>query len=221
MNAKMACAAALILTLVPACEGKKEKAGPAATTAGATPAKAKGGAAPTLTAPTKPIKAGQPLLITWTGPNGPDDYIDVVDSGRVQQVGDELLAGAGLAAHQHRHVAARDARGRRLKIRKLVQPGPFRTDFIARGLEKAAGEIADYAGSARKFATFLETVNGKQPGDPVRAAEAIVKMVLDGQAPLRLPLGKYVVKKMRDKAAALTREVEQWGEVAVNTDFPN
>lgn len=103
----------------------------------------------------------------------------------------------------------------------LVQPGPFRTDFIARGLEKAAGEIADYAGSARKFATFLETVNGKQPGDPVRAAEAIVKMVLDGQAPLRLPLGKYVVKKMRDKAAALTREVEQWGEVAVNTDFPN
>ena len=102
----------------------------------------------------------------------------------------------------------------------LVQPGPFRTDFIARGLEKAAGEIADYAGSARKFATFLETVNGKQPGDPVRAAEAIVKMVLNGEAPLRLPLGKYVVKKMRDKAAALTREVEKWGEVAANTDFP-
>jgi Ca-activated chloride channel family protein len=90
MNAKMACAAALILTLVPACEGKKEKPGPAGTAAGATPAKAKGGVAPTLTAPTKPIKVGQPLLITWTGPNGPDDYIDVVDSGRVQQVGDEI-----------------------------------------------------------------------------------------------------------------------------------
>ena len=47
---------------------------------------------------------------------------------------------------------------------------------------------------------------GNFKNDPERAAELIVKMVHDGQAPLRLPLGKYVVKKMRDKAAALTRE---------------
>lgn len=102
----------------------------------------------------------------------------------------------------------------------LVQPGPFRTDFIARGLEKSATQIAAYDGSARKFATFLETVNGKQLGDPVRAAQAIVKMVLDGETPPRLPLGKYVVKKMRDKATALTREAERWGDVAAATDFP-
>ena len=101
----------------------------------------------------------------------------------------------------------------------LVQPGPFRTEFIARGLEKSAGEIADYEGSARKFARFLDSMNGKQPGDPAKAAEAIVKMVLDGEAPLHLPLGKYVVKKLRDKAAALTREAEKWEAVASATDF--
>jgi hypothetical protein len=42
----------------------------------------------TLTGPATPVKAGQPFSVTWTGPNGPDDYIDLVDAGR-QPVGDE------------------------------------------------------------------------------------------------------------------------------------
>lgn len=101
----------------------------------------------------------------------------------------------------------------------LVQPGPFRTEFIARGLEKAAASIDDYQASAGKFGRFLESMNGKQPGDPERAAAAMVKMVLDGDAPLHLPLGKYVVKKLRDKAAALTREAEKWEAVAAAAEF--
>jgi NAD(P)-dependent dehydrogenase (short-subunit alcohol dehydrogenase family) len=101
----------------------------------------------------------------------------------------------------------------------LVQPGPFRTDFIARGLEKATGQIEDYTGSAHKFARFLDGMSGKQPGDPVKAAAAIVKVVLSGEAPLHLPLGKYVIKKLRDKAAALTREAEHWESVASDTEF--
>lgn len=101
----------------------------------------------------------------------------------------------------------------------LVQPGPFRTDFIKRGLEKATDEIADYQASAGKFGRFLASMDGRQPGDPAKAAEAIVKMVLDGEAPLHFPLGGYVVKKFRDKAAALTREAEKWEAVARATEF--
>lgn len=101
----------------------------------------------------------------------------------------------------------------------LVQPGPFRTDFIARSMDKAAGEIADYQASSGKFARFLASMDGKQPGDPAKAAAAIVQMVLDGEAPLHFPLGKYVVKKLRDKAAALTREAEKWEETAAATEF--
>lgn len=101
----------------------------------------------------------------------------------------------------------------------LVQPGPFRTDFIARSMDKAAGEIADYQASSGKFARFLASMDGKQPGDPAKAAAAIVQMVLDGEAPLHFPLGKYVVKKLRDKAAALTREAEKWEAVASGTEF--
>ena len=90
MNAKRVSAAALILALIAGCNGKKDGSGSAGAAAGTTSAKVAAGAAPTLRAPTTPIKAGQPLLITWTGPNGPDDCIDVVDAGRTQKVGDEI-----------------------------------------------------------------------------------------------------------------------------------
>lgn len=101
----------------------------------------------------------------------------------------------------------------------LVQPGPFRTDFIAHSMDKAQGEIPDYQASSGKFARFLASMDGRQPGDPAKAAAAIVQMVLGGEAPLHFPLGKYVVKKLRDKAAALTREAEKWEETAAATEF--
>ncbi len=101
----------------------------------------------------------------------------------------------------------------------LVQPGPFRTDFIARGLEKAGGVIDDYANTSGKFSRLLSSMNGRQPGDPAKAAELIVETVLGGDAPLRLPLGAYMIKKMRDKSASLAREAEQWAAAAGGTDF--
>lgn len=43
-------------------------------------------------------------------------------------------------------------------------------------------------------------------------------MVQDGQSPLRLPLGKYAVKKVRDVAASRLRELEAWEQAAGETD---
>ena len=101
----------------------------------------------------------------------------------------------------------------------LVQPGPFRTDFISHGLEKATQRNDAYANSAGKFANYLAALDGKQPGDPAKAAELIVQTILAGDAPLRLPLGKYMIKKMRDKSASLLRDAEKWDIAASNTDF--
>lgn len=100
----------------------------------------------------------------------------------------------------------------------LVQPGPFRTAFISKGLDHAI-KMPEYSGSAGKFAAFLANVEGKQPGDPDRAAELIVQMVNEGKSPLRLPLGKYAVKKVRDTANQRLREVEEWEARATDTDF--
>jgi len=99
----------------------------------------------------------------------------------------------------------------------LVQPGPFRTRFIGKGMDRAPA-TETYAGSSGKFAAYLEKVDGKQPGDPDRAAALIVKMVHDSQSPLRLPLGKYAAKKIRDTAAARLRELDAWEQAAGETD---
>jgi len=66
----------------------------------------------------------------------------------------------------------------------IVQPGPFRTGFISRSLERAAGHVADYDRTSGRFLRFLETMDGKQPGDPDKAAEAIIAAVESDTPPL-------------------------------------
>lgn len=101
----------------------------------------------------------------------------------------------------------------------LVQPGPFRTDFIARSMDRAAGTIAEYQPTVGKFAAFLEGVNGKQPGDPAKAAALIVSLVDLERPPLRLALGKYAIGKVRRKQASVLRELEGWEAQGAATDF--
>jgi NAD(P)-dependent dehydrogenase (short-subunit alcohol dehydrogenase family) len=102
----------------------------------------------------------------------------------------------------------------------LVQPGPFRTDFIARSLERAANPVADYAATSGRFAQLLERVDGHQPGDPERAAAAIVNMVRHGRAPQRLVLGRYATDKVRKTLRAREAELNEWMDVGLATDFP-
>lgn len=101
----------------------------------------------------------------------------------------------------------------------IVQPGPFRTDFVRRSLTRAGNEIADYERTSGKFRRLLETIDGKQPGDPDKAAEAIIAAVESGTPPLRLVLGKYAHDKVRRKVAATERELSAWEPVSLRTGF--
>jgi NAD(P)-dependent dehydrogenase (short-subunit alcohol dehydrogenase family) len=100
----------------------------------------------------------------------------------------------------------------------IVQPGPFRTDFIARSLERAGGTIPAYESTSGKFQRFLATMDGKQPGDPARAAEAIIAAVTAEHPPLRLVLGKYAIDKTRRKFVTATRELDAWADVGLATE---
>jgi NAD(P)-dependent dehydrogenase (short-subunit alcohol dehydrogenase family) len=97
----------------------------------------------------------------------------------------------------------------------LVQPGPFRTDFIGRSLHRTARQSDAYAATVGRFAALLEKMHGRQPGDPSRAAEAILRMVAAGAAPSRLTLGAYATKKARETAEQRLREL------AANESFSN
>ena len=101
----------------------------------------------------------------------------------------------------------------------IVQPGPFRTDFIGRSLERAESHLADYDRTSGKFLRFLESMYGKQPGDPALAADAIIDAVESATPPLRLVLGKYANEKARKKLADAERERAAWEHVGRPTDF--
>ncbi len=102
----------------------------------------------------------------------------------------------------------------------LVEPGPFRTDFLGGSLAVAGQVFADYestSGQTRKAAT---TRNGAQPGDPVRAADAIVTVVTSENPPLHLPLGADAYQRAGKKLDAMRGDMEKWRELILATDFP-
>ena len=101
----------------------------------------------------------------------------------------------------------------------LVQPGPFRTEFISRSLEEASGHIPDYDRTSGKFLAFLRSMDGRQAGDPARAAEAILRVVAVDAPPLRLVLGRYANDKARRKFAAAPQELATWEHLGLPTDF--
>ncbi len=101
----------------------------------------------------------------------------------------------------------------------IVEPGPFRTDFIGRSLERVPTPLSAYEPTVGKFLNFLNQIEGQQPGDPVKAAKAIIQMVEAEDPPLRLVLGKYAYRKFRQKIEQLTAELNRWESVGIATDF--
>lgn len=101
-----------------------------------------------------------------------------------------------------------------------VEPGPFRTDWAGRSLKQTPSQIAEYAATAGKRIAATETRSGKQPGDPVRAAQAMIDVFKDARPPRHLVLGAFGVDAVTAKLKERLAEVEAWRAVGVATDFP-
>ena len=100
----------------------------------------------------------------------------------------------------------------------LVIPGPFRTEFIGRSLENPP-HLAAYERSVGKFGTYLEKINGRQPGDPASAAKTIIDLLDAEKPPFRFILGAYANTMFARKLAAQEAEMMQWKETGSATDF--
>ena len=101
----------------------------------------------------------------------------------------------------------------------IVEPGPFRTDFLGRSMHKAPHEIQDYV-QTHELRRRMAAGSGKQAGDPVRAAHAMLDTVEMEHPPLRLPLGSITVDRWRKKVEQLGQAADQWEQVARGADFP-
>ena len=102
----------------------------------------------------------------------------------------------------------------------IVEPSGFRTDWAGRSANEAPTEIADYADTAGKNRRNIREASGRQPGDPVRAAEAIIKAVESDAPPLHLLLGKAALRGANYKLDLMKRNFDAWEETTIGADFP-
>ena len=102
----------------------------------------------------------------------------------------------------------------------VIAPSGFRTDWAGRSANNSKVVIDDYAPSAHKNKDAIRGYSGNQPGDPVRAAKAIVDAVEAENPPLRLLLGVAALKGARNKVDELKRDFDTWEATTIGADFP-
>jgi NAD(P)-dependent dehydrogenase (short-subunit alcohol dehydrogenase family) len=102
----------------------------------------------------------------------------------------------------------------------LVEPSGFRTDWAGRSANESARQIDDYMATAGTTRAGVRASSGKQPGDPVRAAKAIVMAVASGNPPHHLLLGNDAFDGAMAKLDELRKDFAAGEAVARAADFP-
>ncbi|MGX7704361.1 oxidoreductase [Methylobacterium sp. Gmos1] len=101
-----------------------------------------------------------------------------------------------------------------------VEPGPFRTDWAGRSLVQTVSRIADYAETAGARMKATAEISGTQAGDPVRAAEAMIRLTESASPPRHLVLGAFGFKAVTERLRARLKEIEASEAVSRGADYP-
>ena len=99
----------------------------------------------------------------------------------------------------------------------IVEPGAFRTGLF--GAASASTQTEAYAGTVGSTRQMIDANNGRQPGDPAKAAAAILTALNAERTPLRLPLGDDVVDAVLGHLDSVRTEISAWEKVARDTAF--
>jgi NAD(P)-dependent dehydrogenase (short-subunit alcohol dehydrogenase family) len=97
----------------------------------------------------------------------------------------------------------------------IVEPGAFRTRFFA--ATSQSGQIADYSATVGRTRQMVQASDGQQPGDPAKAAAAIIAAIDAPVTPLRLPLGDDAVDAISSHLDAVRAELATWEKIARDT----
>ena len=101
-----------------------------------------------------------------------------------------------------------------------IEPGAFRTDWAARSMWESATPIGDYDDTVGSRKTMIKEFANHLPGDPRKAADAVLMVTGLDDPPLRLLLGRDVLKAVRDKLATFSASIDEWASVTKDVEFP-
>ncbi len=101
-----------------------------------------------------------------------------------------------------------------------IEPGAFRTDWAARSMQESSTPISDYDENVGARKTMIKEFANHLPGDPRKVAEAVLMVTTLDEPPLRLLLGRDVLKAVRDKLGEMSASIDEWEAVTKDVNFP-
>jgi len=99
-----------------------------------------------------------------------------------------------------------------------VAPGSFRTDWAGRSMVRAPRSIDDYDALFDPIRSAREAKSGHQPGDPVKAAQAVLQVIDSDAPPRHLLLGSDALQLVRAKLASMAGSIDAWEQLSRSTD---
>jgi len=100
-----------------------------------------------------------------------------------------------------------------------VEPGGFRTDWAGRSMVRAERSISDYDAVFEPLRANRAARNGKQAGNPEKAAEVMLALIASDNPPAHLLLGRDAISLVREKLGLLKSEFDAWEQISASTDF--
>lgn len=101
-----------------------------------------------------------------------------------------------------------------------VQPGAFRTDWSGRSMQRSPRRMPEYADTVGSRLDMIAAIDGKQPGDPRRAAQLFVQLATMDEPPPTLLLGRGMLESYRDKLRDIEARLDAWESATVSVDYP-
>jgi NAD(P)-dependent dehydrogenase (short-subunit alcohol dehydrogenase family) len=139
-------------------------------------------------------------------------------AGLIAFPGIAYYSGSKFALEGISETLAKELRGFGIKV-TTVAPGAFRTDWAGRSMVRTERSIEDYDAVFEPIRRARRAKDGKQKGDPAKAAQVLLDIVEHGDPPVHLLLGSDAVTVVREKLSALNKEIDAWEAVSKSTDF--
>lgn len=138
--------------------------------------------------------------------------------GFITMPGISFYCGSKFALEGISEALGKEVAGFGIRVTALA-PGQFRTDWAGRSMDRAPRSLSDYDAVIDPVRAARMAKSGKQPGDPARAAEALLALVDAPAPPARLFLGSDALALVDDKLEAMRAEIAAWNELSRSTDF--
>jgi short-subunit dehydrogenase len=137
--------------------------------------------------------------------------------GFITMPGIAYYCGSKFALEGISEVLGKELKGLGIAV-TAVAPGSFRTNWAGRSMVRSPRQIADYNELFDPIRQGRQERSGKQLGDPLKAANAILDLIASESPPAHLILGSDALKLVRDKLEQMKAEIDAWEAVTVSTD---